>query len=663
MAASPSRSRAGSAPATRRGDEHELRNYKLEARIGQDELATIYRACHLTLDRPVEVHILRRSDWISVSRFQQAARLAARLNHPAVLPVIDAGYDDRYGYYLVTPPVNGRPLQALLEHAPLAPAVVLRIISQIARALDAIHELGIIHRDLQPATIIVAEEPQAEAAVGGAGQPGEGTQGEGPQRAYLANFSLAYSPDGPDLSQLDEADYLTPYAAPEQNFRDQEPTPALDIYALGAVLFHMLTGEVPPAPGQEIPSLARWNEALAPADRVLRRMLSPQPSLRYPSASQAVAALRQALRDVVGPELPSVTAAFSPSPWPAPIAYPAEAVEAEWLENPAETILGDVIDPAFLQECRAVAAQLHQITPLRRLLDEWSRGNLLRRRQLGTTLQLVQVVSYTFYFYELRAYYETRTQPEVRERPHQGSRLSDRGAPPDIWSVELPATEHYVEVRPQEMAVPNSALVLACPRCSGEGQVICEPCSGRGTVEVSRAVQNPDGSKTRRTVNEDCSACSGEGGNPCPRCQGTGQLYQEQVFQWSRWAKIWENTDDEEGLPLQDIRRRARQVYKGVIAIDDPRWHAVAPLHELLEAATKVDAEEQTRLLHAELTIYGTFVSEVDYNERSRLHTLYLIGLNPPTVRGDATIFDKERLIIGLAALVALLVTLAILLL
>jgi len=75
-------SRAKTTATPRRDDDHELRNYRLEERIGQEELTTIYRARHLTLDRPVEVHVLRRSDWVSVSRFGQAARLAARLKQP-----------------------------------------------------------------------------------------------------------------------------------------------------------------------------------------------------------------------------------------------------------------------------------------------------------------------------------------------------------------------------------------------------------------------------------------------------------------------------------------------------------------------------------------------------------------------------------------------------
>ena len=103
-------------------EARELLNYRLSERIGQEELATVYRGVHLTLDRPVEVHVLRRTDWISASRFQLAARLAARLSHPNILSVIDAGHDERYGDYIVTPWIESRVLTEVLTSGPARPA-------------------------------------------------------------------------------------------------------------------------------------------------------------------------------------------------------------------------------------------------------------------------------------------------------------------------------------------------------------------------------------------------------------------------------------------------------------------------------------------------------------------------------------------------------------
>ena len=96
-------------------ESHDLLNYRLIERLAQEELATVYRGTHQTLDRPVEIHILRRTDWISSSRFQLAGKLAARLNHPNILPVVDAGHDERYGAYMVTPRLDTQSLQAVLQ--------------------------------------------------------------------------------------------------------------------------------------------------------------------------------------------------------------------------------------------------------------------------------------------------------------------------------------------------------------------------------------------------------------------------------------------------------------------------------------------------------------------------------------------------------------------
>jgi Serine/threonine protein kinase len=235
------------------GQNTELREYLLLERLGQDELSIIYRAVHQTLNRPVFISLLRRHDWISSSRFQLAARLAASLSHPHLLPVIDAGHDDRYGDYMVTPYIDARPLSDLLSEGLLDLALTMRIITQIADVLDYLHEQQVVHRDVQPANILVT--PQGNT--------------------YLTNLSLAAAPDAPDLSQIDEADYVTPYSAPELRLAEHKASPALDIYSLGAVAYHLLSGELPPTGLIVELDLVGKPEALALAERVLLRMLSP----------------------------------------------------------------------------------------------------------------------------------------------------------------------------------------------------------------------------------------------------------------------------------------------------------------------------------------------------------------------------------------------------
>jgi eukaryotic-like serine/threonine-protein kinase len=603
------------------GEGTEIKNYVLGERIGQTELALIYRARHQTLDRDVHVHVLRRSGWIAVSRFQLAAKLAARVPHPHLLPVIDAGHDEQYGYYLVTPPIEARRLQELLEGEALPLARAIRIFAQVGQALDTLHRNQIVHRDVQPENILVT--------------PG----GD----AYLSGLSLAAIPDGPDLSQLEEADYLTPYAAPEQTFEDREPAPSLDIYALGAVLYHMLTGEVPPGTGIEPASLASRDSRLAPADKVLRRMMAPEPHLRYPSAAQAAAALKTALRPLVEPEAISTAADGS--------------VEGQWLENPLEIVLRDRIEQAFWTRSRERADRLHAGEGVRRLLDSWSGDNPIRRRQLGQAIRIDQVVSYNVYFYDLKVLYETRTYPETRERPHAGSRVSSRKQPPDRWQVDVAVPdEPFADMPETEVTLPHSEKSVVCPRCKGETRVTCGRCQGRGTLDVKRTVKSPTGAHSEiQTI--DCPDCRGQALLTCDRCDGQGGLIESSVCRVSRRGRLWQNTDDIEGLPQRVLSERSEPVFSGTIDLHDPEWHAVQPLHELLEEAAR-DTGDEIRIVAAELAIRGVPVTEVDYTFRDKPRTLAIIGFDD-NVRGDLSLFDSERLAIIALAIVALLAIVA----
>lgn len=611
------------AAATPAGDAPELTNYVLLERLGQDELTSVYRARHQTLEREAHVHILRRSGWIAASRFQLWARLGARFSHAHILPVLDAGYDEQYGYYLVTPPLDARLLQALLDEGPIDPPLALRIFAQIGQALDFLHSEGVIHRDVQPQTILVTADG----------------------KALLTNFSLAWTKDGPDLTQLEEADYLTPYAAPEQTFEDRTPMPALDIYSLGAVLQHMLTGDVPAAAGAELVTVGSREARLAPADKVIRRMVSPQPQLRYASAAQAAAALRGILRPILGEEVSGTPLAETPA-------------ESSWLENPLEIILCDRLDPEYLRRSRERADRLHGGEGLRRLLDAWSAGHPERRRQLGQQIRVEQVISYNLYFYDLKVQYETRSVPQTRERPYAGSKLSGRDQAADPWQVEVPVPpEPFADAPLREIVLPNSEKSIQCPRCQGQKRVTCSRCAGRGTLEVRRTVKTATGSHSEVHV-VDCPECGGGALVTCNRCEGMGGLLEQKVFTFSRRGRLWQNTDDLEGLPYRTIESRSEQVLVDAVDVHDPVWHAVQPLHELFAEATKLE-QDGTRIVAAELTIRATPITEVDYTLRGKPRTLAVIGFDH-NVRGDLSLWDIERIMFfaAIAVVIALVVAL-----
>jgi serine/threonine protein kinase len=665
MATHPVRTRTGTTNIPDTSGSSELRNYRLDALIGQDDLATIYAATHTMLDRPVDVHILRRTDWISASRFQQAARLAARLSHPNLLPVIDAGHDDQFGDYLVTARFNARSLAEILHEGPLEPMLALRITTQIAAALDYLHEQQVVHRDVQPATILVTPEGIA----------------------YLTGLGLAASPETPpDLSKVDEADYLTPYSAPEQRLDQGEASPTLDIYGLGAVLWHMLSGDVPPAPEGPPPSLIRYDPALREADPVVQRMLAENPAERPASAGASVSELRQKLRGAIDP----ATDDMEESRW--------EPV-ADWLENPLETVLLNVLqqhaevsplpaDPNdaavpeqatpsdsvealrefehFMGRTRARADALHRADVIRRLLNRWSRQGFFRRPALGHMIQLEQIVSYNIYFYDLATLYETRTPPEKRQRP---ARPEDRRSvfpADDIWNAPVPAPDQqpFADVRPQQLMLPNSMHVYICPTCGGEAKVVCKECQGRGTVEKRQRVRGSDGTASDELITVACPVCQGYGRQECSECEGAGNMVEEQFFSWSRHGQLWQNTDDLEGLPRRAIESRATSICRTPIDAYAGHWHSVAPLGTLLREAIQGVKNEHTRIIRAELQIRGVPITEIDFQLHEKLHRLYLIGHESEVV-SDWSLLNPERIAlvaIGVVLALALLVGLIVML-
>lgn len=595
--------------APRANQVRDLLNYRLGERIGQEELATLYRAVHQALDRPVQVAVLRRSDWVSVSRFQLAMRLGAKLSHPNLLPVIDAGHDEHYGDYMVTPRLETRTLQDLLLSGPLDELIALRVFVQIGQALEHLHGQSIVHRDLQPANILVT--PQGTA--------------------YLANFSLAASPETPDFSGVHEADYRTIYSAPEQDFSSSRVVPAQDLYGLGAIAYQMFTGELPPLAGADLGGLSQRNPALAPAEKVIARLMSADPGQRFASAAQAVAALNQAMRALRD----EATDDMEEAHWE-PI--------AEWLDNPLELALGDRLDSEFIVKSRGRADALHRVDAIKRQLDRWSRQGFLRRPLLGQVIQPDQIVSYNVFIYQLRAHYEQRTVPQTQQVVYTGVPIEQFPRKIDRWEAVLPTYEPFQDAEPEQMPLPGSRRLIACPSCNGAQKLPCKSCGGSGTVKRTRKVVDSDGKPRSEAFDEKCGSCHGYGQQECPRCQGHGQLMEEEIFSWSRFGKQLSNEDDFTGLHRATILALAKPIFHDRIDPYDARWYQVAPLKELLAEATKMGGE-QARLLTAELTIKGVPVTEVDYRLREKPHTLALIGFDN-AIRGDSSLVDTERVVL-----------------
>nr|WP_282599929.1 serine/threonine protein kinase [Patulibacter sp. SYSU D01012] len=298
--------------------------------LGQGAMGTVWLAEHVTLGRQVALKLLQHGladDPSFRDRFEREARLAARLDHPNVVPVYDAGTDPA-GLWLTMRYVEGEDLRRRLTRARqltdggapadgverpagLPPEEAVRIVEAVAAGLDHAHARGILHRDVKPGNVLLEEAPGAASADG---LPPFG-------RVLLADFGLTKELDGAgDLTQtgmlLGSADYM----APEQI--EARPLDArADVYALAAMLYVALTGR-PPFEGatmaklfahvnRERPTVSAVVPDLAAFDAVIARGMAQDPEDRPASAGELAAAAREALAQ----DDPQATVAF-----PAPVA-------------------------------------------------------------------------------------------------------------------------------------------------------------------------------------------------------------------------------------------------------------------------------------------------------------------------------------------------------
>jgi serine/threonine-protein kinase len=211
--------------------------YRLDARLGEGGMGTVYRAAHLLIDRPVAVKLLHPrfvEDEAAQQRFRREARAAGRLQHPNAVTVTDFGSTADGYVYLVMELLEGRTLRDVLStEAPLAPGHAVELMSQIAAAVEAAHEAGVIHRDLKPGNIFVVQRKGS------------------PPVLKVLDFGIAKlaaeSTDESDSKNLTQTGVMigTPrYMSPEQ-CDGERLTPASDVYSLGIILYEMLTGATP----------------------------------------------------------------------------------------------------------------------------------------------------------------------------------------------------------------------------------------------------------------------------------------------------------------------------------------------------------------------------------------------------------------------------------
>jgi CheY-like chemotaxis protein len=270
-----------------------IAGYRLESRIGRGGMGVVYRAQHINLERRAAVKIIA-PDLAESSgfreRFSREARIAAGLQHPNIVTVYDAGEVDGT-LYLAMQLVDGADLAAMLRaEGRLRPYRAIDTCRQIAAALDAAHAQGLIHRDVKPANVLI------EGRV-----------------AYLTDFGLTKRLEGTHapLTRAGDVVGTIHYVAPEQ-IEGGTVSARTDVYSLGCLLYHCLTGQVPFARDTDVgviyahlsedpprPSRVRADlpEGL---DAVIAKGLDKSPERRFQSCGDLMAAARSAV-DAAGP--------------------------------------------------------------------------------------------------------------------------------------------------------------------------------------------------------------------------------------------------------------------------------------------------------------------------------------------------------------------------
>ena len=253
--------------------------YRLEAVLGRGGMGIVYRATELANGRSVALKLLRAElvDPVFSARFSREAELGRRLNHPHIVPLLEAGQSEGV-LYLTMAYIDGTDLCALLaEHGPLHPALAAAIVAQLAAALDAAAQLGLVHRDVKPANVLIESR-------------------DGDPHAYLADFGVSRDVNARSgLTATGMWVGSVDYAAPEQ-FQSQAVDARTDVYALGCLLYESLTGEVPFPAGRDEEKLikhlvepppqptARRPELPPALDAVVARAMAKVPAQRFPTA-------------------------------------------------------------------------------------------------------------------------------------------------------------------------------------------------------------------------------------------------------------------------------------------------------------------------------------------------------------------------------------------
>jgi protein kinase-like protein len=304
-------------------DGDEFAGYRIEQRLGRGGMGILYLALESGLERRVALKLIApeaAADDVFARRFAEESRIAAAIEHPNVVPIYAAGEEEGVPWIAMRYVAGSDLGRRLAREGRLDPREAVELIAQIGNGLDAIHAAGLVHRDVKPANVLLSGEPGAE-------------------HAYITDFGVARNVvTESGLTQTGRFVGTLDYVAPEQ-ISGGSIDARVDVYALGCLLFKLLTGEVPfpregeaarlyahlhdppPAPSLYVP------EVPIALDDVVIRAMSKGPDDRHPSAGDLGRAAQAALSGtaVAVPERTVATGAAATRELEAPVAATREA--------------------------------------------------------------------------------------------------------------------------------------------------------------------------------------------------------------------------------------------------------------------------------------------------------------------------------------------------
>lgn len=289
--------------ATRQSEfkSRQFGQYRLLEQLGSGGMGVVYKAEHTLLKRACAIKLIRpecEADARAVTRFEREVRVMARLTHWNTVEIYDYGRTEDGAFYYVMELLPGLSLDQLMaQSGPLEPARVVYLLRQVCAALAEAHDIGLIHRDLKPANIFASQR-------GGAYDVAKLLDFGLVREQQSAPAERAAAATHPAANDEPEGVSGTPsYMAPEQALTYDQVDPRGDLYALGAVAYHLLTGQPPFTRDTVLATIAAHAQAPVtppsqliasiPSDleQVVLRCLAKQPEQRYASAGELERAL------------------------------------------------------------------------------------------------------------------------------------------------------------------------------------------------------------------------------------------------------------------------------------------------------------------------------------------------------------------------------------